>query len=288
MAETDFDVYAGLSDDDLFEGFGDGTEAAKAEEPEEDVEEEDTEEEEPEDQIDQSEDDAEEEEPEEAEEDPAAEDKPSDQTFTLKHLGETKDFTRDETVALAQKGLDYDRIRTERDSLKAEKAMLQEHESFLKELAELANTSVEDLMLDTKARLVVADEKKKGNDISFEQARYRVQTEAKAKKIQAPATSKREESFQWFTRNFPDVQPEDIPKEVWSEFGDGSQVDLSVAYQKHIDTAELRKTQEALKELQEKFKTLEQNEKNKKRSTGSRRSNGSPPIDHDLDGWGEY
>ena len=286
MAETDRggDLFEGLSDEELFDGFGDGTEAAAAEEPEEEPEEaaEEIPEEEPEDQTDQSE----EAEPAEEEvgEEPAAEEQPSDQTFTLKHLGETKDYSRDETITLAQKGLDYDRIRTERDALKAEKASLQDHEDFLKELAELAGTSIEDLMLDTKARLVVADEKKKGNDISFEQARYRVQTEAKAKP--APAISKREESFQWFVRNFPGV--EDIPPEVWAEFGDGSQVDLSVAYQKHIDNAELRKTQEQLRELQEKFKTLEQNEKNKKRSTGSRRSNGSPPIDHDLDGWGEY
>ena len=106
--------------------------------------------------------------------------------------------------------------------------------------------------------------------------------------VQAPVISKREESFQWFRRNFPDVEAEDIPKEVWMEFGDGSQVDLSVAYQKYMSNSELRKTQEELKQLQEKMKTLEQNVKNKNRSTGSRRSNGSPPIDHDLDGWGEY
>lgn len=284
MAEVD--IFEGLSDEEILSGFGDEPEATP-EEPTEEPKEEVTEE--PEEQADQpAEEESVEVTEEQTEEQPVEEAQPSDQTFTLKHLGETKDYSRDEIIPLAQKGLDYDRIRTERDSLKAEKASLQEHEDFLKELAELAGSTIDDLMVDTKARLVVQDEKKKGNDISFEQARYRVQTDMKAKKAQAPVVSKREESFQWFKRNFPDVAAEDIPKEVWMEFGDGSQVDLSVAYQKYVSNSELKKTQDELKQLQEKFKTLEQNQKNKQRTTGSRRSNGSPPIDHDLDGWGEY
>ena len=285
MAEVNegIDLYEGLSDEELFDGFGDGTEA-KAEEPKEEPEEETTEEEP--DQVDQpEEEDAEEKE--EVKEEPAEEEKSSDQTFTLKHLGETKDYTRDEIIPLAQKGLDYDRIRTERDTLKSEKASLQEHEDFLKELADMAGTSVEDLMVDTKARLIVADEKKKGVNITFEQAKYRVQTEARAKKAQDPAKTELEESFSRFTKLFPDVKAEDIPKEVWQEF-DGGKKDLAVIYAQNLNKAELKKTQDELKQLQEKMKTLEQNEKNKNRSTGSRRSNGSPPIDHDLDGWGEY
>ena len=284
MAEVD--IFEGLSDAELFDGFGD-EQTATPEEPTEAPEEEVTEEE-PAEQADQPAEEESKEVTEQPEEKPAEEAAPSDQTFTLKHLGETKDYSRDEIIPLAQKGLDYDRIRTERDSLKAEKASLQEHEEFLKELAELAGSSIDDLMVDTKARLVVQDEKKKGNEITFEQARYRVQTDMKVKKAQAPAISKREESFQWFQRNFPDVNAEDIPKEVWMEFGDGSQVDLSVAYQKYQSSQESKKLQAQLDELNAKFKTLEQNQKNKQRTTGSRRSNGSPPIDHDLDGWGEY
>lgn len=36
----------------------------------------------------------------------------ADQSFTLKHLGEIRHVGRDEVIALAQKGLDYDRIRS--------------------------------------------------------------------------------------------------------------------------------------------------------------------------------
>ena len=40
------------------------------------------------------------------------------ETFTLKHLDEQREVSREELIALAQKGLDYDRIRADRDRLK--------------------------------------------------------------------------------------------------------------------------------------------------------------------------
>lgn len=274
------DIFEGLSDAELLAGFGDEeTPVEETEAVEETVEEE------PAEQPDQAvEEDTEV--TEEPREEPVEEEKPSDQTFTLKHLGETKDYSKDEIIPLAQKGLDYDRIRTERDTLKSEQATLKEHEEFLKELAELAGQSVEELMIATKARLIVQDEKKKGRDISLENAMYRVQSDMKAKKA-APVKTAIQESFARFAELYPDVKAEDIPKEVWTAFGDGKK-DLSIVYTQYLSNSELKKTQEKLRQLEEKVKTAEQNQKNRQRSTGSRRSNGTPQIDHDLDGWGEY
>lgn len=274
------DIFEGLSDAELLAGFGDEeTPVEETEAVEETVEEE------PAEQSDQTvEEDAEV--TEEPKEEPAEEAKTEDQLFTLKHLGETKDYSKDEIIPLAQKGLDYDRIRTERDTLKSEQATLKEHEEFLKELAELAGQSVEELMIATKARLIVQDEKKKGRDISLENAMYRVQSDMKAKKA-APVKTAIQESFARFAELYPDVKAEDIPKEVWTEFADGKR-DLSVVYTEYLSRAELRKTQQELKQLKEKMSAAEQNQKNRQRSTGSRRSNGSPHVDHDLDGWGEY
>lgn len=274
------DIFEGLSDAELLAGFGDEeTPVEETEAVEETVEEE------PAEQSDQTvEEDTEV--TEEPKEEPVEEAKTEDQLFTLKHLGETKDYSKDEIIPLAQKGLDYDRIRTERDTLKSEQATLKEHEEFLKELAELAGQSVEELMIATKARLIVQDEKKKGRDISLENAMYRVQSDMKAKKA-APAKTAIQESFARFAELYPDVKAEDIPKEVWTEFGDGKK-DLSIVYTQFLSNSELKKTQEKLRQLEEKVKTAEQNQKNRQRSTGSRRSNGTPQIDHDLDGWGEY
>lgn len=46
---------------------------------------------------------------------------PAIDQFELKHLGEIKKVTRDEVIALAQKGMDYDRIRGRLDELSGEK-----------------------------------------------------------------------------------------------------------------------------------------------------------------------
>lgn len=44
----------------------------------------------------------------------------SDQSFTLKHLGDVRAVGRDEVITLAQKGLDYDRVRGKYDAASAE------------------------------------------------------------------------------------------------------------------------------------------------------------------------
>ena len=274
VVSEDFDIYAGWGDDP-------GPAETIEETPEETAETES-------DETDQSEadeaEDASDDESAEASEEPVDEEpgKEADQSFTLKHLDEVREVNRDEVIALAQKGLDYDRIRTERDSLKAEKATLQDHEDFLKELAEMAGTSIEDLMVTTKARLVVADEKKKGNAITLEQAKYRVQSDMKAAKKAEPAAEPKEdpkakddalnENFMRFRREYPDVKAEDIPKEVWAEFGDGKK-ELTECYRRYEN-----------KQLKARIKDLEQK---KVRSTGSRKSNGSPIKEDDLYvGWG--
>ena len=278
-----------ISDEVLFDGWGDGSvvEQAEAEEIEEETETESEEADQPEaEEAEDASDDYEEEDT-EAEEDEEEED---DQVFTLKHLDEVKEVGRDEVITLAQKGLDYDRIRTERDQLKAEKAALKEHEDFLKELAELAGQSVEDLMIATKARLVVQDEQKKGREITYDQARYRVESDlkerkkAEAKAAPAEETVKAEEpvvdlravreaNFKRFIEAYPDVKSEDIPHEVWKEFGDGSKKELTDIYARY----ENKKLKERIKELEQK----------PKRSTGSRRSNGNPVKEDDIfAGWG--
>jgi len=208
--------------------------------------------------------------------------KKADQTFTLKHLDEVKEVDRDEVITLAQKGLDYDRIRSERDTLKSEKATYQEHEDFLNYLAEMSGTSVEEVIINTKAKLVQQEEKKKGYDITLDQARYRVQSQMKEAKKSAPEpepepakdslAEMREAKFKRFVEKYPDVKSADIPKEVWQEFGDGSKGELTDIYTRY----ENKKLKEQIKELEQK----------KKKSTGSRRSNGSPTVDDGIyAGW---
>lgn len=55
-----------------------------------------------------------------AAEDTAPEAEAETDRFTLKHLDEVRTVSRDEVIALAQKGLDYDRIRAKYDALRAD------------------------------------------------------------------------------------------------------------------------------------------------------------------------
>ena len=55
------------------------------------------------------------------------------ETFTLKHNGNLYEVGFDELVRLAQKGMDYDRIRKDRDECRQKIKMLQGRESVLQE-----------------------------------------------------------------------------------------------------------------------------------------------------------
>jgi len=68
-----------------------------------------------------------------------------EQKFTLKILGEEKEVTRDELIVLAQKGMDYDRIRASRDEM-------QPVFESVKKYAESAGKSVSDLTRDIQSR----------------------------------------------------------------------------------------------------------------------------------------
>ena len=270
-----------LTDEALFDGWDDDPvaeeEETEAVEEEAETESEETDQSEEEEAEDASDDES----TEELEKELEAVSKKADQTFTLKHLDEVKEVNREEVITLAQKGLDYDRIRTERDNLKAEKASIQEHEDFLRELADLAGLSVEDLMVETKAKLVVADEKKKGYDITLDQAKYRIRSEMKNRTKAEPVAEEetptgpsiqelREANFKRFIEAYPDVK--DIPSEVWKEFGDGSKVELKDIYARYEN-----------KQLKAKIADLE---KKQKKSTGSRKSNGNPVKEDDIyAGW---
>ena len=225
---------------------------------------------------------------EQQEETPAAEE-PAEQTFDLKFLGETKTVSKDEVITLAQKGLNYDKILGERDVAKQEVSRLQEYEAFLKELAGPGGMSIEDLMDSTRAEVLA---KKEGIDTASalrqikldrrEKAIEAKKSQEEAEKRQAEeADRERSKQFLQFHNAYPDVDPKEIPKEVWDMFKDG--VSLLTAY----STYENKKLREEVKSWKDKAETAEQNYKNQQRSTGSQSTAGvgtttkKDPIDLD-------
>lgn len=210
-----------------------------------------------------------------------------DQPFLeLKRFGEVTKVNREQATALAQKGLDYDHIRGERDEAKGRLAEL---EGFLNELAAPSGMSVEDLMDATRAELLADRE---GIDKTVALQRVKLDRERQAFDAQRQS-AQREQQAQMeekqridadnaaFQRAFPNVKLSDIPKEVWETMlREGESLVSSYA---RFTAKTLAAENEKLKsDLEAATKNLD----NKQRSTGSQKSAGnrqkqSDPIDDD-------
>lgn len=222
---------------------------------------------------------------------PAAdtEQKNQNQVFKIRVNGQDKLVGLSEMTELAQKGADYDRVKGERDSFKQDAPTIQRYkaqEAFLKELAESANTDIDGLMDNTRARIYSAQDENLSHDQALEKARQLRQAGMEQAPKQEPESAKEAdpeaESRQMllkFLAIYPEVEPESIPKEVW----DDSYItgDLVGAYSRYVD-------KQRIKELEEQIKTITQNNKNRERSTGSRRTAGATtPKDAFDSAWDE-
>ena len=287
----EFDVSA--LGDDLFDGWDDDSSAEPAENEEETNVENATDEEEDSEGSDQTEEETDEEEAEsnndqtqQKEETPKAEKK-----FTLKHLDEEKEYTAEEMIPLAQKGMDYDRIRGERDAMKANYAKYERCAKFLEDIKGDFD-SVEALMDDTNAARLVKNEADNGRTITKEEALKRVKEnrESETKKTETPKVQEQEDKSDADADRKAEIQRfskalsedgisvpnwSDLPKEVQEAFEKEGQ--LVAPYYRWL-----------AKQKDNEAKTIKQNEKNRERSTGSRRTKGKGSVKNPLfDGFGD-
>lgn len=195
----------------------------------------------------------------------------------LKHLGQTVRVTPEQLNAYAQMGLDYQRIREDRDAARKEVERLTAMEAFLKELAAPQGISVEDLIDGARAE-VLAKKEHLNKDVALQRIKldrerkaFEAQKDQQKKEAQAKSQeeAKRQEQFLRFARTYPKVKPNDIPKDVWDAFKDGE--DLVNAYAR-FENRELR---EKVSKLESQLETAKKNSENKRRSAGSQRSAGS-------------
>lgn len=199
----------------------------------------------------------------------AAEQKPSavaDQ-YELKHLDETRIVNRDEVISLAQKGMDYDRIRGAYD--------------FVSELAAAQNVTVENFIDNARASVLA---KKDGIEFNTALGRIKLErekSEFEAKKAQsaaagaqaaqkAEAERRMNEDIAAFRRTFPNVDGKTIPQSVWEDVGRG--MTLVNAYAKFDNAQKLAEIQSAKKETE-----------NKRKSAGSVQSSGKSLDDEAFD-----
>ena len=211
-------------------------------------------------------------------EDEPHEDKPTEgrQLYKLKGIdGNEKEYSIEDVLNLAGKGLDYDGVRRDRDELR-------EYKAFLKELADNSGLSVDELVDSTRARIYKDEKRRSGEEVSDVDALRAVQRN-RAQKKAAEAEPKKvdtDKMIKSFVNEFKDVQAKDIPESVWKEAHETG--DLAGAYRKYSNN---QKDAEIAR-LKEENTKLKQNQKNKDRSIGSQRSAGNPtPKDPFDEGW---
>lgn len=217
-----------------------------------------------------------------SEEEAAAEDtqpeaeKETDQ-FVLKHLGEDKTVTREEIIPLAQKGMDYDRIRQKYDELTTETAQFYERTSVLDTLAKQQGfRDADELLNETRAAVLSQNE-----GLGIELARTRISLENRERELskkeagllrtkmgedsRTHAEELKQTDIMRFAQKFPDVKPTEIPNQVWMAVRNGES--LVSAYIEHENSR-----------LKAQMLAEKKNVENRERSAGSKSGvgNGTP------------
>ena len=213
-------------------------------------------------------------------------------TWTLRHLDEIRTVGEADMVVLAQKGLDYDRIRGKYDE---SRPVMELFGSF----ANQAGMSVPDYvayirtqakkamgMSEAEAKRAVELEDREAAVAAKEAADAQRQTaQSQAAAAQASLEARRRADILEFQKTFPDVakDPKSIPQEVWAEVRKGTS--LVAAYSKYA----LAQAQTAQQTAEHKAEAATQNQKNADRSTGSMKTAGESTKGKDpfMDGFDE-
>ena len=194
-----------------------------------------------------------------------------------KYNGNEGDLTVEEASEYVQKGMNYDKIYEKYAALKGFEGR-EDHLAFIDEVAKANKMSVDDLIDDWRAGKL-ANEKKISRDaakllvLKDKIAKGKAKPKAKTpEEVEADAKAKREGDYRAFFKEFPEVKPADIPREVWADYTAGKDTlnNLYIRYEN--------------KRLREKKSTDESD----RRSTGSQKKNTPKSKDDYLfEGWGD-
>ena len=189
------------------------------------------------------------------------EDTPDFLDVTYNHEG--KKLSKKEAREYAQKGMNYDKTRNQLEIANADVARYKRYEAFLQEIKGDFDT-IDDLMIDTRARMLMDNEKEKGNTITYDNAKAYVKEKAPApidpKKLQA------DNAVRVFQSVYGKMKAADIPEEVWKDVRMTG--DLVGAYHNY----EKRNYENRIKELEKALETEKQKNKNSSRSVGGSKS----------------
>lgn len=210
--------------------------------------------------------------------------------WTLRHMDEVRQVGEADMVVLAQKGLDYDRIRGKYDESKPVMELfgsfarqagmsIPDYVSFIRTQAKQASG-----MSEAEARRTVELEDREAAVSAKEAVEAQRQNGAnQAAQARAAAEARRNADIAEFQRLFPDAakDPKAIPQEVWASVRSG--MSLVSAYSKYaVDQANA-----ARQAAEQKAAASAQNQQNASRSTGSMQSAGESMASKDpfMEGW---
>lgn len=183
----------------------------------------------------------------------------------IKYNKEEIELDKEKAAELAQKGMNYDKVKEKLDSLENDPRL-----SFVEQQAKKYDMSTEQYLEAVRQ----AEEQEQLNDLvqkhgvteelakeMMESRKFRETYENE--KREREQAEQREQDYQAFLETFPDAKPEDIPESVWQEVEQGKS--LVDAYTRH----ENQQLKEQLEQLKEKQEIEKQNEENAESSTGS-------------------
>ena len=204
-----------------------------------------------------------------------------DAPIEVTYMNETRTLSRDEAVQLAQKGMDYDRIRQKWND--ARETIL-----FIDEQAKAAGMNRTDfvnfLRVEAKKSQGVSEEEAQRTvDLENREAviheqeaaeRQRLEDQQAQQRAAQEQQARRDADFRRFAQKFPDVDAKTIGPDVWERVGKGES----------LTEIWLEKENDRLKQEQA---VAEQNAKNAGRSTGSMASSGGETMHKDPfdEGW---
>ena len=205
--------------------------------------------------------------------------------FTLKHLDETKTVSREEVVTLAQKGMDYDRLKAKSEerfmALESEKKLAETRISIFDEIAKRGgfrdvDELVENIQAEQLAEQIGTDKETALKQVRLERKEKELLEKEQRLTTEKTSRNKVDDDARAFVEKHPNVDFGAIPKEVWDKVNAGES--LLNAYDGFTADKEQKELAAENERLKAELEAAKKNADNKSRSTGSATSAGKDSV----------
>lgn len=213
-----------------------------------------------------------------------SEDKSSEETFTLKVNKEEKAYSREEVIALAQKGADYDRVKEQLTQTRSQLESQQQAMEVLSELAKDINLEIPQLLDSLRLNML----KKQGlSDDAANERLLRMKAEKENEALKAAATQNQQREsnadrakreIAEFRENYPDVEiTKELIDKLMADVSGGKSI--TEAYRK----LEKAQAEARIAELERQLAASKKNAENRTASPGSQKDSGGRRTKSDFD-----